>query len=67
MAVVLPLLRRRRVFSGESARLSDWFLASGEWDEDGMWLDSIPYPVEFFLESGGWSSRGVWVDSETWA
>jgi hypothetical protein len=49
------------------AFLSGWFLASGEWDEDGFWRDQIPWAdQEWFLDGGTWDRFGIWSDAEAW-
>jgi hypothetical protein len=48
------------------AALNKWFLASGEWEATGLWLDGVAFPVPWFLASGRWNFGGLWDDSEAW-
>jgi hypothetical protein len=47
-------------------RLADWFLASGEWDTAGLWVDRALWPLTWFLATGNWRADGYWVDGEAW-
>ena len=47
-------------------RYNTWFLESGSWDEDGLWVDYVPWEETWFLESGRINIFGVWDDSEAW-
>ena len=49
-----------------------WFLASGTWDDAGVWVDAIwlwdEDDAPFFLASGRFNVYGVWDDDEElWA
>ena len=59
--------RRSRVAGITLAEFSEWFLASGSWDNDGRWLDVATwFPSNWFLSTGSWEIEGIWDDSEGW-
>lgn len=50
---------------------SRWFLAGGVWDENGIWLNDIPWDpentpdnAEFFLAGPRLNVFGVWLNDE---
>jgi hypothetical protein len=50
-----------------SGLLINWFLATGVWDANGIWIDSIAYPTSpFFLDTGVWNPSGFWIDDEVY-
>ena len=72
--IVSPLLgfgspfgqRRGRVAGITLAEFSEWFLASGSWDNDGRWLDVATWASEWFLDRSRINVFGEWADERAW-